>query len=116
MCIRDRYSGQLSNGGETLELRDAFDRILTSITYDDKHGWPTYADGIGFSLTTTDPDALADPNQPEHWRASTVAGGSPGADDPTPILLNEFLFDSATKQLLAIELYNPCLLYTSRCV
>jgi len=107
LAAQGQYSGQLSNGGETLELRDAFDRILTSITYDDKHGWPTYADGIGFSLTTTDPDALADPNQPEHWRASTVAGGSPGADDPTPILLNEFLFDSATKQLLAIELYNP---------
>lgn len=102
-----QFSGQLNNGGETLEVRDAFDRVIASLAYDDKDGWPTYADGLGFSLTTNAPGLSADPNQPTYWRSSTVRGGSPGADDPVAVVLNEFFFDAATKQLSAIELYNP---------
>ncbi|HAJ36819.1 MAG TPA: hypothetical protein DCL15_14140 [Chloroflexi bacterium] len=102
-----QYRGQLDNGGETLEVRDAFNRTIFSITYDDREGWPAFADGLGYSLVT---NALGDPtdvNQPAYWRASTVTGGSPGADDPVAVVFNEFLFDPATKQLSAIELYNP---------
>ena len=102
-----QFSGQLNNGGETLEVRDAFDRVIASIAYDDKDGWPTYADGLGYSLVTNSPGLIMDAGQPESWRASTVRGGSPGADDPVAVMLNEFNFDAATKQLTAIELYNP---------
>jgi hypothetical protein len=102
-----QYSGQLSNGGETLEVRDAHDRLIVGVPYDDNDGWPTYADGLGYSLATNAPGVSADASQPNRWRASTVRGGSPGADDPVAVVLNEFFFDTATKQLSAIELYNP---------
>ncbi len=102
-----QFSGQLNNGGETLEVRDAFDRVIASLAYDDKDGWPTYADGLGYSLATNNPGVIMGAGQPESWRASTMHGGSPGADDPVAVVLNEFFFDAATKQLSAIELYNP---------
>lgn len=102
-----KYSGQLSNGGETIELYDAFGRLITRLTYSDDAGWPERADGMGASLTPVDPNASSDPNLSASWRASTVDGGSPGADDPAPIVLNEFVFDEAGKRLSAIELHNP---------
>jgi hypothetical protein len=107
LAAQGQYSGQLNNGGETLAVIDAFDRTITSVAYDDKDGWPAYADGIGYALAPVTPEPAADPNQPANWRASTVPGGSPGADDPAPVVLNEFFFDAATQQLTAIEVYNP---------
>ncbi|MFO7633123.1 MAG: lamin tail domain-containing protein [Caldilinea sp.] len=101
------YSGQLSNSGETIELNDAFGRTIVRVTYSDDNGWSPNADGTGPSLVPVDPNAAGDPNLPSSWRASTVAGGSPGADDPAPIVLNEFIFDVASKELRAVELYNP---------
>lgn len=102
-----QYQGQLDNGGETLEVHDAFDRPIFTIAYDDRAGWPAFADGLGYSLVTNAPGDLSEVNQPTYWRASTVIGGSPGADDPAAVIFNEFLFDAATKQLSALELYNP---------
>lgn len=102
-----KYSGQLSNSGETIEVNDAFGRAILQVTYSDRNGWPVEADGAGKSLVPIDPNAGGDPNQPSSWRASTAEGGSPGADDPAPIALNEFIFDPTSKALRAIELYNP---------
>jgi hypothetical protein len=103
----DQYSGQLSNGGETIEVVDAFGRLITRVAYSDDEGWPERADGMGASLAPVTPNGAGDPNAASSWRASTVDGGSPGADDPAPILLNEFVFDETSKQLSAIELHNP---------
>ncbi|HHY55830.1 MAG TPA: hypothetical protein GYA08_10375 [Chloroflexi bacterium] len=102
-----QYTGQLDNGGETVELRDAFDRVIVSIPYDDRNDWPAFADGLGYSLVTNALGDIADIGQPTAWRASTLSGGSPGADDPVAVVFNEFLFDAATKELVAFELYNP---------
>lgn len=102
-----RFSGQLSNSGENIEVVDAFGRVITRVAYSDRGAWPAEPDGEGWSLVVVEPNASADPNLPTSWRASTVIGGSPGADDPAPIVLNEFIFDPASKQLRSIELYNP---------
>lgn len=75
------YRGQLDNGGETIEVKDAFGRILFQVTYSDRGGWPAEADGGGKSLVLIDPSTGNDPNQLSSWRASTRVGGSPGADD-----------------------------------
>src|SRR5262249_27767091 len=46
-----------------------------------------------------------------NWRASTLLGGSPGADDPPSsvpaIWINEVLTHTDLPQLDSIELYNP---------
>jgi hypothetical protein len=77
-------SSNLSNGGETLTLRDAGGMEIFSVAYDNGGQWPIAADGAGASLVTVNPNANPAPNDPVNWRASTYQGGSPGADEPVP--------------------------------
>ena len=60
--------GALSNGGEDIVLRDAFDNIIDSLTYDDALPWDTLADGYGPSLTLCNPDV--DNSVAENWTHS----------------------------------------------
>jgi hypothetical protein len=69
-------SGSLSNGGETIQLRDPLANLIHDFSYDDTSPWPEAADGRGSSLEVVDPNG--DYNDPLNWRASTFAGGSPG--------------------------------------
>lgn len=69
------YDGQLANGGETITLVDADERLIFSFTYNDGGDWPNEADGRGSSLELI--DANEPLNSPINWRASEE-GGSPG--------------------------------------
>jgi len=69
LSIFDSFAGQLSNGGETIRLLDTSGQTLTTITYDDRNGWPVTADGRGDSLILV--DLRGDPNDPKNWRASS---------------------------------------------
>jgi hypothetical protein len=72
------YTGGLSNGGETITLRDAAAAVIDAVTYSDRDPWPTTTDGTGPSLELIDP--LSDNNDPVNWAASTApAGSTPGA-------------------------------------
>ena len=80
----------LSNGGETVKLEGFWNGTIVEFEYNDGRGWPLAADGGGHSLV---PLGLAIEDQPEgildyggNWRQSTYIGGSPGADDPSPIV------------------------------
>ncbi len=73
ITIGGRYKGQLSNKGETLSVADAMGQIITTVTYDDKNGWPLSPDGHGDSLVLVAPSQ--DPNT---WQASLKLYGSPG--------------------------------------
>ena len=100
--VNGKYSGKLSDSGDTLTLAARNGQAILSVTYDTAAPWPLTADGLGFSLV---PANGSDPNAPASWRASSALGGSPGADDPEPniagILLNEITSDGS------VELYNP---------
>ncbi|MFO1490058.1 MAG: CotH kinase family protein [Kiritimatiellia bacterium] len=76
------YTGQLSNGGETVTLTDGLGGVITSVTYDDAAPWPLTPDGSGPSLVVVDPNPVPPQNNAAAWRASTNPHGSPGADDP----------------------------------
>jgi hypothetical protein len=103
-------SGALDNAGERLTLVDALGRTIQSFKYNDK--WYPLTDGDGFSLTICDaynPDLSAWDNK-AGWRISSVADGTPGADDtglaPDTIVINELLAHSHDILPDWIELYN----------
>src|SRR5438105_2239754 len=105
------YTNNLSNAGQTVALVHAAGAAIFSVKYGTRPPWPSSADGTGFSLVPANPNLNPDLNHPLNWRASTVIGGSPGADDPPSgigrILINEVLTHTDLPQLDSIELYNP---------
>ena len=75
------WTGSLSNGGETLRLRDISDRIMDEITYGDKGEWPVAPDGSGATLSKGSQDGGP---ATEDWTFSSTAGGTPGAANFPP--------------------------------
>jgi len=61
----------LSNGGETVVLRDNFGRLVDFVPYSDEQYWPVTADGYGPSIECINP-ALPN-NDPANWVASDVS-------------------------------------------
>jgi hypothetical protein len=79
VAIAGQYSGNLSNGGEQMTLRDTSGQIIQQFHYRDDLGWPTLPDGGGQSLQLIDP--FGDADQAGNWRASAVIGGTPGREE-----------------------------------
>ena len=91
--------GNLSNGGGTLSLRDAFGNTVNAVTYDDGGEWPSAPQGIlgvnyiespdgGCATLEYIPEILAlsletplgnGNDVPSNWQASWVDNGTPGA-------------------------------------
>ena len=71
------FSGQLANGGETLNLRDRADRLMDTMTYRDRGGWPVAADGSGSTLAKKGLGLLS--AKSVSWAASLTRTGTPGA-------------------------------------
>lgn len=102
------YDRHLSNAGDRVSLVDSFGRTLFSVAYSDDATWGEAADGGGSSLVPLAPDAnIIEPDNAASWRVSTAIHGSPGADDPLPVVINEILAHVNDGQMEAIELYNP---------
>lgn len=105
------FTNHLSNGGETLTLVHADGKPVFSVSYGTRLPWPPLADGEGFSLVSANPSLNPAPDDARNWRASTLVGGSPGADDPSPlvppIFVNEVLSRSVLPEVDWVELYNP---------
>ncbi|MEM7387440.1 MAG: lamin tail domain-containing protein, partial [Verrucomicrobiota bacterium] len=74
VVVAGPFKGKLSNGGETLQLRDANRSMIDEVTYDDEDPWPVEADGGGFSLV----------RENDLWMASADPGGSPGQPELLP--------------------------------
>jgi len=78
LSVAGQYTGQLNNGGESIQLQDAIGNVLVQFTYKDK--WFKTTDGQGYSLTVIDP-TLADPetwDKKATWQPSPIIGGTPG--------------------------------------
>ena len=80
-------SGRLNNAGETVRLSLKDGRVLLELDYDDEDPWPAEAGGSGKSLTLKEPASPGPIDDPSRWRASVIAGGTPGylgSDLPAP--------------------------------
>ena len=74
------YTGGLSNGGETVSLRDAAAVVVDTVTYTDRAPWPGTPDGEGASLELVDPNV--ENNDFLDWAGSTAAAGrTPGVQN-----------------------------------
>ncbi|MDC0935856.1 lamin tail domain-containing protein, partial [Pirellulales bacterium] len=73
------FIGQLSNGGENLELVDRNGRVMDELDYNDGGGWPVAPDGSGVSLAKIDPITASAPA--ENWASSRVVGGTLGREN-----------------------------------
>ncbi|NLT03882.1 MAG: T9SS type A sorting domain-containing protein [Bacteroidales bacterium] len=76
-----RYEGNLSNSGETVTLSGLNGQTILSLDYEDGNGWPSAADGDGYSLVPIHINPIDDQTEPSSWRRSHAIGGSPGRDD-----------------------------------
>lgn len=93
------YSGNFSNNGEYLLVTNPQGNEIISFTYDDNYPWPVLADGEGNSLTSVATDPTGDPDDYAYWKNSTLAGGTPFANDdgttstePEPGRINQSVF------------------------
>jgi hypothetical protein len=106
------FTGALNNGGEAIILRDRTGQVIAMVEYNDADGWPSAADGGGYSLELL--DANADSSAPSNWRASAEAGGSPGTTNSVAstgvIRLNEIFASGSLTNVAGasdwIELHN----------
>ena len=74
------FSGNLSNGGETLALRSSTGTTLVQFRYDDN--WYPATDGDGFALVAANEnESVADFSTKEAWRQGSVLHGTPGTND-----------------------------------
>jgi CotH kinase protein/Lamin Tail Domain/Chitobiase/beta-hexosaminidase C-terminal domain/Concanavalin A-like lectin/glucanases superfamily/Immunoglobulin I-set domain/Bacterial TSP3 repeat len=110
VTVNGIYAGKLDNGGERLQLSSPYGGTVLSVTYNDRAPWPIAADGYGFSAVPLVANPLDNSDDGSRWRASSAAGGSPGADDPEPgippVLINEILTHTDPPALDAVELFN----------
>ncbi len=111
LVVNGIFSGRLDNSGETITLLHPLGTKILSVDYTDGGKWPITPDGYGFSLVPKNPNANPNPDSPANWRGSTNPGGSPGEDDPSPvvagIVINEALTHTDLPAVDSIELYNP---------
>lgn len=81
ITVLGSYGGALANEGETVTVRaSAGSTNTSSVRYGVTPPWPTSPNGLGFSLVPA-PGGNPDPDQPQHWKASNLQGGSPGGPD-----------------------------------
>jgi len=73
------FSGNLSNGGERLELADSDGRTVDAVDWDDRAPWPANADGFGPSLERL--CASFDSDHPANWSADAGAQPTPGVSN-----------------------------------
>jgi chitodextrinase len=80
--VGGRYTGDLSNTGETITLRQG-SRIVDQVTYAPTSPWPSAANGTGPSLELKSP--TADNSLPESWIANPAITGTPGTVNSVPV-------------------------------
>ena len=81
--VAGQFTGNLSNGGETVQVVHSTGGVIALFTYDDADPWPTTPDGSGPALVLK--ASNLDPAYGTNWRPSYVVGGNPGQADQITI-------------------------------
>ncbi len=98
------YGGNLSDEGERIALvHPANGDEILSVRFNNAAPWPPAADGADFSLVPVDSNAPPS-DDASNWRASALPGGSPGADDPAPMVFFDFVLQPVSQSVAVAEL------------
>ncbi len=101
------FEGTLSRKDDDVIILSPSGDEVTEVSYEDSEPWPILADGHYRSLVPVDPNTTKKQNSYEQWRASSVDGGSPMAEDPvqetSSVVVNEVFGGEEG----FIEIYNP---------
>lgn len=106
-----QYEGYLDNGGERIQLEDAYGEVILDFAYGG--AWVPVTDGLGFSLVIDDETApWTEWDEEAAWRASGLSGGTPASSDPgepsfPPVIVNEVLAHTDPPMMDTIEILNP---------
>ncbi|MEM7531759.1 MAG: lamin tail domain-containing protein [Chloroflexota bacterium] len=117
LTVAGEWDGVLSNGGETLAMRDRDGEEIFTFAYNDGGSWPGRADGNGSSLEVESlddvPTARVQRNiylaDSDNWQPSSEYHGSPGRAGLGPdnrIVINEVLAASEPPLVDTIEFLN----------
>ncbi|MDB6134646.1 MAG: hypothetical protein JWM59_2889 [Verrucomicrobiales bacterium] len=73
------WTGQLSNGNETITLRNRIDRVMDEFSYRDTGDFPVGADGGGVALAKRQKNSAS--GEAANWTLSGVVGGTPAGEN-----------------------------------
>ena len=76
------WTGQLSDRGETITLKNKNDVVESTIDYRDRGKWPRSADGAGHTLVIKNTNQYS--GDWRNWGSSISKGGTPGAPPESP--------------------------------
>ena len=105
--IAGEFSGDLSDFGDLIELRDSSDVTIVRFSYLVSGVWPTRANGQGSSLEMVDP--FGSYQDATNWRGSSEFGGSPGTAGLGPrfdVVINEVVGHGESAEVDMLELHN----------
>lgn len=83
--LKGDFDFALSNGGETLLLRDHTGVLQDRVGYDDEFPWPAEADGLGATLSLI--SSVSDNSLAQNWEASQGYGTPGRANSETAVSL-----------------------------
>ena len=106
-----QFSGGLSGGGETVQLKNASGSEVDVVSYGVTAPWPAEPTAGLVTLSLEDP---ADDNSlPGSWGVSAATGGTPGQVNdtvmgvvPPDVVINEIHYNPSAGGVEFIELYN----------
>lgn len=96
------FSRKLPNSNHKLVLSDAFGNFIDEVHYFDAAPWPTTPDGGGQSLELT--STSLDNNIAASWFARSAAGGTPGAENFSPLPVTLVRFNAREEESGAVAL------------
>ncbi len=105
--IAGQFTGDLSDVGELIELRDGSGKSMGKVSYLVSDPWPDRANGRASSLELVDP--FGSYLDPANWRSSSEYGGSPGREgigSRPDVVINEIVGHGNSPQPDMLELYN----------
>ena len=76
------WEGRLNNNGESLQLFNNDQRLMSEVTFNDAGDWPEGPDGVGMSLSKFDQQSAS--RMAKNWTFSRQIGGTPGDNNFAP--------------------------------